>query len=359
MRKLRTKSVTSYWIFTQTWLHKKLCGVGNRSDEFDKRSSKNLSRTSIKNFDPNLQHFLVNNSTNRRCANVRSKVFNSKSARSEILNNRTWLAKKYIDIEFENHNSRNMINDTSVMHHCSQLSNEKFGRTRKNCRPSMMSKDTTSSTSPRLRMNSTAKQKYLNHLSKENMNVTSLYSKVKERISDIGLHIDRFNMFHEVNQKMNSRDLPPMTLTHNEIESGKSRNNRYDYLLSIFSKFKLSKISPDRSRLSDNNIDNARKQSNNSLNSKVLTKGIPQSSVTFQGRVMKHKTLNDLRNKQIKRNVFAELPTTHSHDNLGNKDRLVTISNALKEQDLNIRTKHKTNDLKYINGGNSNTINLI
>jgi hypothetical protein len=119
-----------------------------QSDKFDKRSSKNTSRMSSKRSDPNLQHFLINMTTSKKETGVRSKVFNSKSARSEIVFNNTCITKKYIDTEFENQNSKNIINDASVFHHCSQLSNEKFGRIKKPFRLSMMSKDTSSPTSP-------------------------------------------------------------------------------------------------------------------------------------------------------------------------------------------------------------------
>jgi hypothetical protein len=218
------------------WHHK-------QSDKSDKRSSKNTSRMSNKRNDPNLQHFLINMTTSRKETGIRRKVFNSKSARSEIVFNNTCLTKKYIDIdtEFEDQNSKNIINDASVFHHCSQLSNKEYGRIKKPFRLSMMSKNSNSPTSPCLASKSIAQQKHIHNMPKENMIPSSLYSKVKDRMTDIGFDVGKLSVFNDTGKKMNSRDLPPMCTNNSDIGNGNSRNNRYAYLINKFRKIDITK----------------------------------------------------------------------------------------------------------------------
>lgn len=154
-------------------------------------------------------------------------------------------------------------------------------------------------TSPPPKYNRAIKLDLYKYAEKENICVTAIYNKQNERHSAVPKKEPFANILQFHRNKFNSRDLPPVVIKNHSDSMNNSRNNRY--------------LKPK-------------------VTQRTQRKMLFQPSESLQGRVLKHKTLNDLR----KKNFHISTPSLNQSVIPNQKfERSQAVPLPLKEVDLN------------------------
>ncbi|CAI2384426.1 unnamed protein product [Moneuplotes crassus] len=126
------------------------------------------------------------------------------------------------------------------------------------------------------------KKRYKNSFSKENSSLCSLYKKAQDKVED---NTSNPGTLDDTKKKLTLRELHPMMMSNKDISDANSRNSR---------KIKYSKLP----------IQSSRRESTSRRSSKSESKFLLlQPSSIKQSRIMKHKTLNELKNKSVEKTV--------------------------------------------------------
>ena len=200
-------------------------------------------------------------------------------------------------------------NQSSVFHHCSEMSNDKYHRERG---PSMVSKDST----PKTQLNKAVRVDTYKQPAKGNHKVTAIYSDNRNMGPQTASKEPVSNILQFHRNKQNSRDLPLNSFKNQNKRNSNSRNTKYVHLDHFNRNFKCDETS------------------------QKSKKSMQQLSTALQGRVFKHKTLHDLRKKTFNR-WSIDLDSTY--DSNYKFDNFLTQVKPLKKIDLNSTFKLTTN----------------
>ena len=107
-----------------------------------------------------------------------------------------------------------------MVHHCSQLSIDRYKSKGYRARPSVMRKENTSISPLTSEINS--RKQYTNSVSKENISVCSIYKKKIEKFSE---KPSNSAVIEHILEKHNAlKELPPMMIGNKDLGFGNSRN---------------------------------------------------------------------------------------------------------------------------------------
>jgi hypothetical protein len=165
---------------------------------------------------------------------------------------------------------------------------------------------TNKNTSPLPKCNRTIKLDLYKYAEKENLCVTAIYNKQNERHSIVPKKEPFANILQFHRNKFNSRDLPPVVIKNHSDSLNNSRNNRY--------------LHPK-------------------ITQKTQKKMLFQPNESLQGRVLKHKTLNDLRKKNFHISAFSVDQSVIPNAAI---ERPIEVHLPLREVDLNCEFKSGT-----------------